>query len=114
MENSLEKMLREALDAEPPAGADARIRALIRFAAESRRRKRRVRVLAAAAALALLLGGGLWQLGRHRAVPPQEAAEQREVAAAQADEAVSEEEIVLEIIDMAEPVEFAAFQVAQM
>ena len=114
MDKNLEKMLREVLDAEPPAAADARIRASIRLAAASRRRKRRVRVLAAAAALALLLGGGLWQFGRHRAVPPQEAAGQREVAVAQADEAVSEEEIVLEIIDMAEPVEFEAFQVAQM
>lgn len=103
MDTSLEMMLREALDAEPPSAADARIRAAIRFGAASRRRRRRARVLAAAAALVLLLGGGLWQYGRSRAH-----AVSREMAV------MDEEEIMLEIIDMAEPVDLEAFQVAQL
>ena len=103
MDRNSETMLREALDAEPPASVDARIRAAIRFAAASRRRKRRVRALAAAAALLLLLGGGLWQFG-HR---PDGVARQE---AGLADES----EIVLEIIDMAEPPDIDAFQVAQL
>ena len=103
MNKSLEKMLREALDAEPPTSADARIRAAIRFEAASRRRKRRVRVLAAAAALVLLLGGGLWQYGRSRGTDAP-----REVGV------MDEGEIMLEIIDMAEPVDLGAFQVAQL
>ena len=103
MDKNLEKMLREALDAEPPADADGRIMAAIRLGANVRRRKRRLRVLAAAAALAVLLGGGFWQYGRYRA-----AAAQPEVAA------FDESEIMLEIIDMAEPLDFEAFQVAQL
>ena len=103
MDRNSETMLREALDAEPPASVDARIRAAIRFAAASRRRKRRVRALAAAAALLLLLGGGLWQFGhRHDAVARPEAG------------LADESEIVLEIIDMAEPPDIDAFQVAQL
>lgn len=98
----LEAVLREALDAEPPADADGRIIAAIRLGAAARRRKRRWRVLAAAAALAVLLGGGLWQYGRDRA----------EIA--QRDAGMDESEIMLEIIDMAEPLDFEAFQVAQL
>ena len=103
MDRKIETMLREALDAEPSALADARIRAAIRFEASSRRRKRRARVLAAAAALVLLLGGGLWQYG-HR----------RDVSVRQETGLADESEIVLEIIDMAEPLDVQAFQVAQL
>ena len=104
MDENLEKMLREALDAEPPADADGRIVAAIRLGANVRRRKWRLRILAAAAALAVLLGGGFWQYDRYRAA----SAAQREVAA------FDESEIMLEIIDMAEPLDFEAFQVAQL
>ena len=103
MNKSLEKMLGDALEAEPPTAADARIRAAIRFEAASRRRKRHVRVLAAAAALVLLLGGGLWRYGRSRA-----SAVSYEMAV------VDEDEIMLEIIDMAEPLDLEAFLVAQL
>ena len=103
MDKILEKTLREVLDAEPPASADARIRAAIRFEAASRRRRRRARALAAAAALVLLLGGGLWRYGR-----PHAQAVSREMAT------MDEDEIMLEIIDMAEPLDIQAFQVAQL
>ena len=103
MDRKIEMMLREALDAEPPASADARIRAAIRFGAASRRRRRRARVLAAATALVLSLGGGLWQYGRTR-----DSAAVREVSV------MDEGEIMLEIIDMAEPIDLDAFQVAQL
>lgn len=98
----LEAMLREALDAEPPADADARICAAIGLAAAARRRKRRWCALAAAAAMAILLGGGLWQYSRDR------------TGIAQCDAITDESEIMLEIIDMAEPLDLEVFQVAQM
>lgn len=98
----IEKVLREALDEEPPRSADGRILAAIRLGAVARRRRRRWRVVAAAAALAVLFGGGLWRYGRDRA----------EIA--QGDAIMDEGEIMLEIIDMAEPLDFEAFQVAQL
>jgi len=101
MERDLEEMLRDALDAEPPMDADARICATIRHMAASRRRAGRWRILAAAAAIAVLLSGGVWLHGRHPAV-----AEQQVVS--QADES----ELMLEIIDMAEPLDFEPIQVA--
>ena len=101
MERDLEKMLRDALDVESPASADARICAAISLAAAARRRKRRWRVLAAAAALAVMLGGVMWQYGRHRDAPML-----RDMNMA------DESEIMLEIIDMAEPPDIDAFQVA--
>ena len=103
MDRQIETMLREALDAEPPLDADSRIMAAIRLGANARRRKRRLRVLAVAASLALLLGGGLWQYGRNRDAP-----ESRDVVI------MDESELMLEIIDMAEPLDFEAFQVAQL
>ena len=91
MNEQIGKMLRESLDAETPESADTRILAAIRIEAAARRRWRRMRWLAAAAGLALLLGGGIWQFGM-----------------------VDEGEIVLDIIGLAEPLEFEAFQVAQL
>ena len=103
MDEKLEKMLRDALEAEPPKEADDRIIAAIRLCAASRRRKRTFGVLAAAAALAVLLCGGVWLHGRQPV-----AAEQRVASLA------DESEIMLEIIDMAEPLDFEPFQVAQL
>ena len=103
MDKKLETILRDALDAEPPADADSRILAAIRMGANARRRKQRLRVLAVAAALAVFLGGGMWQYGLHRGT-----AAQGEVAA------MDESDLMLEIIDMAEPLDLAAFQVAQL
>ena len=97
MNEQIEKMLRESLDVETPESADARILAAIRIGAAAHRRWRWMRWGVVAAGLALLLGGGLWQFSR-----------QHEVALA------DECEIMLEIIDMAEPVDFAVFQVAQL
>ena len=103
VEIDIEKMMRDALDAEPPADADASICAAISLAAAARRRKRRWRVLAAAAALAVMLGGGIWQYGRHR-----DASMRHEMSL------TDESDIMLEIIDMAEPPDIDAFQVAQL
>ena len=88
----MEKMLRDALDAEPSAAADGRILAAIRLGAAARRRRRRMRWLAAAAGLAILLGGGLWQhLHRESTEHPQN------VVAFQ-----DEGDVMLEIIGMAD------------
>ena len=109
MNEQIEKMLRESLDAETPESADARILAAIRIEAAARRRWRRMRWLAAAAGLALLLGGGIWQFGMQRtAAQPREANQPGDVAL------VDEGEIVLDIIGLAEPLELEAFQVAQL
>ena len=109
MNEQIEKMLRESLDAETPESADARILAAIRIEAAARRRWRRMRWLAAAAGLVLLLGGGIWQFGTQRTVTqPREVDQPGDVAL------VDEGEIVLDIIGLAEPLEFEAFQVAQL
>lgn len=109
MNEQIEKMLRESLDAETPESADTRILAAIRIEAAARRRWRRMRWLAAAAGLALLLGGGIWQFGMQQtAAQPREANQPGDVAL------VDEGEIVLDIIGLAEPLEFEAFQVAQL
>ena len=113
MEEKLGKMLREALDAEPPEGADARIRLAIRVQAAFRRRRRWVRAGAAAAVFALLLGGGIWQLGRREKGELSPAGDVPRAAAVQG-EVVDEGELMLEIIGLAEPVELEAFQVAQL
>ena len=103
MGEKLEKMSRDALEAEPPKAADDRILAAIRSCAASRRRKRTFRVLAAAAALAAMLCGGAWLHVRQR------------VSAEQGDVSMADEgEIMLEIIDMAEPMDFEPFQVARL
>ena len=109
MNEQIEKMLRESLDVETPESADARILAAIRIEAAARRRWCRMRWLAAAAGLALLLGGQIWQFGMQRTVAqPYETDQQDDVAF------VDEGEIVLDIIGLAEPLEFEAFQVAQL
>ena len=103
MNEQIEEMLKEALEVETPEPADACIRAAIHIEAAARRRWRRLRWLAAAAALVLLLGGGLWRYGsRYAPAVPREAV------------FADEGEIMLEIIDMAEPVDIEAFQVAQL
>ena len=108
MNEQIEKMLRESLDEETPESADARILAAIRIEAAARRRWRRMRWLAAAG-LALLLGGGIWQFGMQRTVAqPREVDQPGDLAL------VDEGEIVLDIIGLAEPLEFEAFQVAQL
>lgn len=103
MEEDLERMMRDALVDEPPTDADARIIAAIRMAAAARRRRRRLLAIAAAAALAVMLAGGIWQHGRHRATIAQ-----RDVVLA------DESDLMLEIIDMAEPLDVNSFQVAQL
>ena len=109
MNEQIEKMLRESLDEETPESADARILAAIRIEAVARRRWRRMRWLAAAAGLVLLLGGGIWQFGTQRTVTqPREVDQPGDLAL------VDEGEIVLDIIGLAEPLEFEAFQVAQL
>ena len=109
MNEQIEKMLRESLDVETPESADARILAAIRIGAAARRRWRRMRWLAAAAGLVLLLGGGIWQFGTQRIVTqPREVDQPGDLAL------VDEGEIVLDIIGLAEPLEFEAFQVAQL
>ena len=109
MNEQIEKMLRESLDVETPESADARILAAIRIEAAARRRWRRMRLLAAAAGLVLLLGGGIWQFGAQRTVTqPREVDQSGDLAL------VDEGEIVLDIIGLAEPLEFEAFQVAQL
>jgi len=109
MNEQIEKMLRESLDEETPESADARILAAIRIEAAARRRWRRMRWLAAAAGLVLLLGGGIWQFGTQRTVTqPREVDQPGDLAL------VDEGEIVLDIIGLAEPLEFEAFQVAQL
>ena len=109
MNEQIEKMLRESLDVETPESADARILAAIRIEAAACRHWRRMRWLAAAAGLVLLLGGGIWQFGTRRTVTqPREVDQPGDVAL------VDEGEIVLDIIGLAEPLEFEAFQVAQL
>ena len=109
MNEQIEKILRASLDVETPETADARILAAIRIEAAARRRWRRMRWLAAAAGLALLLGGGIWQFGMQRTVAQQHEVDQPGDVAL-----VDEGEIVLDIIGLAEPLEFEAFQVAQL
>ena len=50
-----------------------------------------------------MLGGGIWQYGRHR-----DASVRHDMSLA------DESDIMLEIIDMAEPPDIDAFQVAQL
>ena len=109
MNVQIEKMMKDALDVEPPELADARIRAAIRVDAAARKRWRMIRVAAAAAGLILLLGGGVWQFGQWRSgAQPRETGQQGEMAL------VGEDEIMLDIIGLAEPLELEAFQVAQL
>jgi hypothetical protein len=95
-DRKIENVLREALEAEPPAAADLRLRAAIGFDAASRRHRRQTRRWwAAAACLAVFLGvAGLLQFQRYSA--------RREAKLQEAGE------IMLEIIGMAAADEFYA------
>ena len=95
-DRTIENVLREALEAEPPAAADLRLRAVIGFEASSRRHRRQTRRWwAAAACLAVFLGvAGLLQFQRYSA--------RREAKLQEAGE------IMLEIMGMAAADEFYA------
>lgn len=95
----IENVLREAIEAEPPAAADSRLRAAIGFEAVVRRHRRYVRRCwgAVAACFVVFLGiAGLFQFQRYSSY--QEA--KRQEAG----------EIMLEIIGMATADEFYATQ----
>ena len=95
-DSKIENVLREALEAEPPAAADLRLRAAIGLEAASRRHRRQTRRWwAAAACLAVFLGvAGLLQFQHYSA--------QREAKLQEAGE------IMLEIMGMAAADEFYA------
>ena len=95
-DRKIENVLREALEAEPPAAADLRLRAAIGFEASSRRHWRQTRRWwAAAACLAVFLGvAGLLQFQSYSA--------RREAKLQEAGE------IMLEILGMAAADEFYA------
>ena len=95
-DGKIETILREALEAEPPAAADLPLRAAIGFEAAARRHRRQTRRWwAAAACLAVVLGvAGLLQFQRYSA--------RREAKLQEAGE------IMLEILGMAAADEFYA------
>ena len=95
-DGKIENVLREALEAEPPAAADLPLRAAIGFEAAARRHRRQTRRWwAAAACLAVFLGvAGLLQVQRYSA--------RREARLQEAGE------IMLEILGMAAADEFYA------
>ena len=95
-DRKIENVLREALEAEPPAAADLRLRAVMGFEAASRRHRRQMRRWwAVAACLAVFLGfSGLLQFQHYSA--------RREARLQEAGE------IMLEIIGMAAADEFYA------
>ena len=95
-DGKIETILREALEAEPPAAADLPLRAAIGFEAAARRHRRQTRRWwAAVACFAVFLGGaGLLQFQRYSA--------QREAKLQEAGE------IMLEILGMAAADEFYA------
>jgi len=95
-DGKIETILREALEAEPPAAADLPLRAAIGFEAAARRHRRQTRRWwAAAACLAVFLGvAGLLQFQRYSA--------RREAKLQEAGE------IMLEILGMAAADEFYA------
>lgn len=71
MTDTVDEMLRDAMVADPPCGADAQILATIRSAAAVRRRSFTWQWIAAAASVAILLGGMLYY-GRLRETSIQE------------------------------------------
>ena len=95
-DRKIENVLREALEAEPPAAADLRLRTAIGLEAASRRHRHQLRRWwAAAACLAVFLGvAGLLQFQRYSA--------RREAKLQEAGE------IMLEIMGMAAADEFYA------
>ena len=95
-DRKIENVLREALEAEPPAAVDLRLRAAMDFEAASRRHRRHSRRWwAAAACLSVFLGvAGLLQFQRYNA--------RREAKLQEAGE------IMLEIMGMAAADEFYA------
>ena len=95
-DRTIERVLREALEVEPPAAADLSLRAAIGFEAASRRHRRQTRRWwAAAACLVVFLGvTGLLQFQRYSA--------RREAKLQEAGE------IMLEIMGMAAADEFYA------
>ena len=113
MDERFGDMLREAMDEETPPLADARIRAAMRLAGTSYRRRRILRFLAAAAAgLVVLVAGGVFLLqgnSQEREVPGLCAAPvQREA------DVLTDGDVMLEIIGMADVDDFCSMQVAQM
>lgn len=94
-DEKFENVLREALEAEPPAAVDSRLRAAIGFEAASRRHRRQMRRWRVAACLAVFLGvAGVLQIQRYSV--------RREARLQEAGE------IMLEIIGMAAADEFYA------
>lgn len=95
-DRKIENVLREALEAEPPAEVDLRLRATIGFEASLRRHRRQTRNWwAAAACLAVFLGvAGLLQFQHYSALREEKLQEAGE--------------IMLEIIGMAAADEFYA------
>ena len=113
MEERFEDMLREAMDEETPPLADARIRTAMRLAGMSYRRRRRLRFLAAAAAgLALLVGGGA--LLFHGNSQERDGLDLCSVPVQREADMLTDGDVMLEIIGMADVDDFCSMQVAQM